>query len=190
VQGAREQGSKGKPIINKYKKMETNWLMEIKHLPDITTSKSFVKKFNTDLQNEFKLLTGKTFDGKRFYFFTQNNTIEYFLAAEVPFARLKGVLLLIRGRVEVNIIWFDSVNKKIISPSEDVSNTEIEFHWENLEADAEWIKLLPDAAKDIRETYSLNVPFPVLSYSGFIGTDVSLLITLVKQKDIEILIEV
>src|SRR5687768_11232303 len=124
--------------------MENNWLVLIKHLPGIQTSQSFIKKFDSDLQNEFKVLTGKSFDGSRFYLFIEDPTIEYFQNVEVPFARLKGVLMLTRGRIEANIVWFDKIKKQLIVPSDDVSNSNTEFHWENLKIDADPFKLLPN----------------------------------------------
>lgn len=160
------------------------WCELIKHIPNQNTSASFFNEFNNQLKQEFYHLTGKEFDEKRWYLFIENpDEIEYINSTEFPFARLLGVLMFTRGRLDVSIVWFDKINKVIHRPDEDISSIPLEFHWENLNINSPSILNLAYSIFDLRTKYHIDVEFPINSISSFIGTDTTVIFELISKTD-------
>ena len=156
-------------------KASRKWLVEIECWSGWNASQSFIERMDFQLKSEFEKLTGKVFDGKRFHFMIwYENELEYIENIEIPIGKIRGKLMFIGTSVETSFYWSDTTSKRLYKIDDDISTTNVEFHWIDFPAN-DWAisQIKENVLIDIREKHFLDVNIPVLASFGRIGTDVS-----------------
>jgi len=170
---------------------DRKWLIEIESWRGWKVSKSFIERLDAQLKSEFEELTGKCFDGRRYHFqIGYENELEYNELVTVPFGKISGTLMFGRS-IDISFIWFDLTTKMLYRIEDDISNSNVEFHWiDLLVRDPSIMSIKLNSLIDIRTSHNIDCNFPVMVYAGEIGTDVSFNFKLPNSSVIHELLEV
>jgi hypothetical protein len=169
-------------------KLAMNWMSFFYEFDAYKIGIEFNDQFNKQLQSEFELLTGQKFDGKNYFLrIVSLDEFSYYPEAPVPYGKLESVLLFYEKRMDVSIVWYDKVSKKLFKPGDNIAGFDVEFHWENFDVLHPALSEVILKQTDIRQKYDLNVSFPVFAKVISFDTDYTLKIPSLSAMDATII---
>lgn len=167
-------------------KLSKSWMSFFYEFEPYKIGTEFNDQFNRQLQSEFELLTGKKFDGRYFFLHIKGlNDFSYYQEAPLPYGKLEAVLLFYERRMDVSIIWYDRVSKKLFKPGDNIEGFDVEFHWEKFDILNPALNEVGTKRKDIRNKFGWNMSFPIISRYTVFETDIELKILVKTRREIE-----
>lgn len=141
----------------------------------VKADQSFLERMHQDLSIEFESIMNAEFDSNKFYLFVES--FKFIEDNEPIKGQFEMILLLPTGQINGEIFWFDKLIGNKIYPWDDVTNTDIEFHWGNLNYNPAVIMKLQQQKKmknDVRSKLDLPIDFPVYSLSSNFSIDIDM----------------